>query len=240
MYDSAILLASIDANYWPVLFGFGIAMVFQCWWLGNAVVTAKRDRAYSIPVFCTAYWFAHDLSVVLRFEKWFVEYNHWYLKLFWFGLLLALLLEVVFLSQIIKYGRQELMPNTSARRFSFIIFLTVFAGVAIHEFFKLYFGDPLYQLDPTLTMLVYPVFSAALLVRRGSTRGQSVTMWASFAAMTLVFHITTYLFFGQQFSTIPYLLAGILAACMGGVMCSKRLCTVLFNVSTSTEKLDNS
>lgn len=237
MYDTALLLASIDANRWPVMLGFGIAMIFQCWWLGNAVIVAKRDRSYSIPIFCTVYWFAHDLSVVMRFERWFFEYDHWYLKLFWFGLLLALVLEVLFLLQVLKYGRKELMPAGTKRQFTVILAMTLVAGVVIHEFFKGFFGDPLYQLDPTLTMMIYPLFSAAMLIRRGSSLGQSLTMWWTFSAMTLMFHLTTFLHFGQQFGTPAYLLSGIFAALMGAALASKRLRDALHGSAGVTKKV---
>ena len=50
VYEPLELLAAIDTNKWYVLSGFAIAMIFQCWWLGNAVLVARRDQVYSIPI----------------------------------------------------------------------------------------------------------------------------------------------------------------------------------------------
>lgn len=216
MYDPQQLLALIDANATLVLTGFGLAMLFQLWWLGDAVRVARRDQAYSIPLFCTFYWFAHDFACVIRFEQWFFVYDHWYLKLFWVGLLAANLLEVVFLWQALRYGRRELLPDWSERRFAALLGLGLLFSIISYEFFKYGFGDPLFQMDPTLTMLSYPAFGAALLIRRGSARGQSATMWWTFAAMTALFHLTTFLFFGERFQGMPYVIAA-LAATAGGV-----------------------
>lgn len=216
MYDPQLLLAQIDANAVYVLSGFGLAMLFQLWWLLDAVRVGARDQAYSIPLFCTFYWFAHDFGCVLRFNDWFHVYDHWYLKAFWFGLLAANLLEVIFLWQVYKYGRKELLPNGSARVFAGLLGVGLVFAIITYEFFKYAFGDPLFQSDPTLTMLSYPAFGAALLLRRGSVAGQSARMWWTFAAMTALFHLTTYLWFGDAFRGAAYVVAAVTAT-LGGV-----------------------
>ena len=218
MYDVHLLLEAIDANRGYVLSGFVICMIFQVWWLGNAVLVARRDKAYSIPFFCTAFWFAHDLGVAVRFQQWFVVYDHWYLKIFWVGLLAALVLELFFLWQTAKYGHGELLPEWSRKSFALLLVVALLFAEVIHEYFKLAFGDPLFQLDPTLTMLVYPVFGAAMVVRRKSTRGQSATMWWTFTAMTAIFHATTYLWFSPPFQSWYYVTAAVVATLGGAVM----------------------
>lgn len=216
MYDPHDLLARIDANLWPVLIGFGIDSIFQVWWLANAVAVARRDQAYSIPLFCTYYWFAHDFAVAIRFNDWFGVYDHWYLKLFWLVLLMANILECIYLYQVYRYGRKELHPTSSPRSFAILLVAGLVFAIVTHEFFKSAFGDPLFQLDPTLTMLAYPALGAALLLRRGSSRGQSATMWWTFTVMTAGFHLITYIWFGPAFQT-PYYVAAAAAATLGGV-----------------------
>ncbi|HEX5786107.1 MAG TPA: hypothetical protein VFY35_15365 [Burkholderiaceae bacterium] len=216
MYDPQVLLQQIDAQKWLVMTLFGVDSLFQVWWLSDAVRVAKRDRAYSIPLFCTLFWFAHDFGCVVRFQDWFFVYDHWYLKLFWGVLLLANLLEWFFLWQVHRYGREELAPDLSPRGFGWLLAAGVLLALVAHELFKGSFGDPLFQLDPTLTMIVYPAFGAAMLLRRRSARGQTPRMWWNFTAMTALFHLTTYLCFGPAFQTVPYVAAAVVAT-LGGV-----------------------
>lgn len=218
MYDPHELLGLIDANSGAVLVAFGVDSVFQVWWLANAVMVARRDQAYSIPLFCTYFWFAHDFSVVARFEVWFEVYDHWYLKFFWLVLLIANILEWFFLWQVYKYGRKELVPQWSPRSFAALLFVGLLFACVTHEFFKAAFGDPLFQLDPTLTMLAYPAFGAALLIRRQSSRGQTPMMWWMFTAMTAGFHLITYRWFGEAFRTWQYVAAGTCATLGGAAM----------------------
>jgi hypothetical protein len=216
MYDPQDLLRHIDANMWRVLVAFGIDSFFQVWWLTTSIVIARRDQAYSIPLFCTYYWFAHDFGVVLRFHQWFHVYDHWYLKLFWLVLLIANITEWIFLYQVYRYGRRELFPGSSPSSFALLLGVGLLFTVITHEFFKAEFGDPLFQIDPTLTMLAYPAFGAAMLLRRRSRRGQTVSMWLNFTAMTLGFHVIAFLWFGEAFRS-PYYVAAALAATLGGV-----------------------
>lgn len=214
-YEPAELLQRIDANRVSIMVAFAIDSVFQVWWLVLAVIVARRDRAYSIPLFCTYYWFAHDFAVAIRFDDWFNVYHHWYLEMFWGVLLVANLLEWLYLWQVFEYGHRELAPSLSKKAFGGVLLAgLVFACVA-HEYFKSAFGDPLFQLDPTLTMLAYPAFGAVLLLQRRSSRGQSPAMWWAFTAMTAGFHLITYRWFGDAFRT-PAFVAAALAATLGG------------------------
>lgn len=61
-------------------------MIFQSVWLIECVRVARRERVYSMPLFCTFFWFAHDTGCVVRFNDWFNVYDHWFMKLFWVGL----------------------------------------------------------------------------------------------------------------------------------------------------------
>ena len=78
----------------PILLGFGLAMVLQTIGMVTAVLMTRREGWISIPLPCTYLWFAHDLGVVVRFDTWFNEIYHWFLKLFWVGLLSALIFGV--------------------------------------------------------------------------------------------------------------------------------------------------
>lgn len=219
MYDPQLLLQQIDANRAQVLLLFGIDSVFQIAWLVAAVRVARRDRAYSIPLFCTYFWFAHDFGCVIRYAEWFEVYDHWYMKFFWGVLLAANVLECVFLWQAWRYGRGELLPHWSGRAFALLVLAGLVLMLVTNEFFLYAFpSDPLLQLDSTLTMLAYPAFGAALLIRRGGTRGQTPFMWWNFTAMTALFHLTTWLFYGDAFRGWQYVAAAASATLGGAAM----------------------
>ena len=218
MYDPQEFLHLIDQNKWWILSGFGIAMIFQWIWLIECVRVAKRDRAYSMPLFCTFYWFAHDAGCVARFNDWFNVYDHWYLKCFWFGLFTAAILELIFFAQVIKYGKDELVPGISTRNFILGLIGFQIAASVTWEYFKSVLDDPLYQASPAPTMISYSLFGAALMLRRRSTIGQNVTMWASFTGMTVFWFATAWTWYGEAFRSWQVIAAGIVAIIGGAVM----------------------
>jgi hypothetical protein len=211
VYDPAELLARIDDHTAPILIGFGIAMAFQTVWLVDAILTARRDKVYSLPLFCTFFWFAHDVGCVVRFDDWFNGYDHWYLKFFWLGLLSAMLLELVFFYQAFKYGRDELLPMVSERAWAGVLAVGALGGIVTWELLKTVYDDPLYQQSPALTLVTYPLFAGALMIRRRSALGQSVRMWQGACGITLFWWITTVAFFGDGFDSWQYVAAGVFA-----------------------------
>lgn len=219
MYDPVQLLANIDHNKWSILIGFSIGgLIFQWIWLIECIRMAKRERVYSMPLFLTFFWFAHDSGCVIRAYEWFVVYDHWFLKLYWFGLLTAVIIELIFFGQVIKYGRNELAPGLSKQQLiAGLIVFQVFATVA-WEWFKYAMDDPLYLASPATTMISYPVFGAALMLRRRSTIGQNSVMYLAFTGMTVMWFGTTYLWYGEPFRSWQFVVCGTLAAIGGLVM----------------------
>lgn len=218
MYDAHDLLARIDADAGWILSAFALAMVFQTVWLVECFRLARRERVYTMPLFCTLFWFAHDSGYVARFHQWFDVYDHWFLKCFWIGLLSAVVLELLFLSQVVHYGRDELAPGISTRTFVAGLVVVQLMSSATWELFKYLSTDPLYQFGPLLTQIAYPLFGLAMLLRRRSALGQNVTMWAAFTGMTVVWNITTAIWYGPAFRAVPYLLGGAVAVTGGLLM----------------------
>lgn len=218
MYQAQEMLAAIDQNSVPILIGFGIAMVLQTIWLVDAILVARREKLYSIPLFCTFFWFAHDLGCAIRFDLWFNHYDHWFMKFFWLGLFSAVFMELIFLMQIIKYGRNELAPNMTSRAFTLLIAGTTVSGVIVWQYLKIVMNDPLYLASPSVTMFFYALFGAALYLRRGSSAGQSPLMWCSFTTFTLVWWGTTILYFPPGYSAWPHVAIGVISFAVGCVM----------------------
>lgn len=209
MYDPQVLLDAIDQHRLPIMLGFGAAMVLQNIAMVTAVVMTRREGWISIPVPCTYLWFAHDLGVVARFDVWFTTCDHWFLKLFWIGLVTALLLEMVFLYQAIVVGRREYLPAGSAGRWAALVIAGAVAMVILWEYLKQLWGDPLYQAAPAITLFVLPVAATALILRRRSAVSQHALIYGCFAAMVVLWWGVTTTFYGPFFGTWQYLTVGV-------------------------------
>jgi hypothetical protein len=209
MYSSTDLLHQIDVHTAPILIGFALAMVCQTIGMVAAVRVSGRERVISIPLFCTFFWVAHDVGTVVRFHDWFSVYDHWFMKLYWVGLLSAMLLEFVFFAQAVKYGRPELLPGVSERVFAGLLLAGVVGTNVAWEYLKAVMGDPLYQASPALTLLALPLTGAALMIRRRSVAGQTVVIWASFTALSAFWWATTVGFYTDAFRSWEYVSAGV-------------------------------
>jgi hypothetical protein len=214
MYDPHAIVNAIDQHTVPILLGFGLAMVLQNIAMITAVVMTRREGWISIPLPCTFLWFAHDLGVVARFDTWFNVYNHWFLKLFWLGLLTALILEVIFLVQAIKVGRAEYLPNGTQTQWTALVVTGAVAFVIVWEYMKVVWDDPLYQAVPAITLFLLPLATTALLLRRRSAVAQSPVTYGCFAAMVVLWWGVTVGYYGGGFASSQYLLTGVAAFVM--------------------------
>lgn len=218
MYEPFELLAQIDRHPIALVGGLAIAMMFQTIWLVNAIRVSRRDNAYSIPIACTYIWFAHDIGFVVRLAHWKSVYHHWFMDLFWLGMLSAALLEIVFFVQIVRYGRGEVAPNVPRRRFVVLLAAGALGTILVWEYLRSITGDPLYMASSAMTLAAYGLLGPALYLRRGGARGQSPVMWLSFTAMTATWWLTTYLWFPTVFRSPQYLGIGAFAFISGAGM----------------------
>jgi hypothetical protein len=209
MYDAHTILEAIDNHTLPILVGFGLSMVLQNIAMITAVIMTRREGWISIPLPCTFLWFAHDLGVVARFNTWFNVYDHWFLKLFWLGLLSALILELIFFAQAIKVGRAEYLPNGTQAEWTALVIGGATAFVIVWEYMKVVWNDPLYQAVPAITLFLLPVATTALLLRRRSAVAQSPVIYGCFAAMVVLWWGVTVGYYGGGFASWQYLLTGV-------------------------------
>lgn len=211
MYDPQTILRAIDDHTVVVLLLFGAAMVLQNVAMVAAVVMTRREGWISIPLPCTFLWFAHDLGVVVRFDTWFHTYDHWFLRLFWLGLLAALLLELVFLAQASWVGRKEYLPDGSQAQWNALLLGGAAFVVLCWEYQKTIWDDPLYQALAATTLYLLPLATVPLVLRRGSAVSQSPVIYGCFAAMVPLWWGTTAGFYGDAFTTWQYLTSGVVA-----------------------------
>jgi hypothetical protein len=201
MYDYAPVLAALDANMWKVIALCGLAMACNYTWFIAAVRQGLRDQTVPIPVFCTLFWLAGDASMVARYQRWFVEIDHWYVKLFWAALVLTVINELVFLWLTLRFGRKEFAPRLTQAQFTVLVLAWLATMVVSFELVKEWIGDPLYINYFHLANLIGPPFAAAMVVRRGTRAGTSPLIWGAYTVMVASWFTATALWFGDAFTT---------------------------------------
>jgi hypothetical protein len=201
MYDSTPVLAALDANMWKVLALCGVAMACNYTWFIAAVRQGLRDETVPIPIFCTLFWLAGDASMVARYERWFVEIDHWYVKLFWAALVLTVINELVFLWLTLRFGRREFAPRLTQPQFTALVLAWLATMVVGFELVKSWIGDPLYINYFHLANLLGPPFAAAMVVRRGTRAGTSPLIWGAYTMMVASWFTATALWFGDAFTS---------------------------------------
>lgn len=217
MYDPHAVLAAIDVHAIEIIVLCGlVAMVPTFAWFVDAIRVGRRDQVCAMPPVCTLFWFAHDTSFVARYELWFEVYDHWYLKLFWVLLIGTVALEIVYIAQAIRYGRREWAPQLSPRAFGAISLLILAIAIVIWTVIKTTLNDPLYIVAFGLTVVVYPAAAIPMMLRRGSSKGQSSLMWFGYMGLATGYFAATTLYFGDAFRSWSWIGLGVISV-FGGV-----------------------
>jgi hypothetical protein len=210
MYNAHQVLAHIDSNQWKIIALCTVAMLFNYAWFIAAFRVARRDRVYSVPVFCTLFWLVGDSSFLWHFDKWFNTYHNWYVELFWVALVFTVMFEIAFTIQLIQYGRAELLPSVSQRQFTALVLAGIGAAIVLWSLIRHIISDPLWINYFDLANVVGPVFAAGLLVRRRSRAGQTPFIWSCYAAMAACWYVAHSLWFGPTFQSDEYVAIGAL------------------------------
>jgi hypothetical protein len=205
MYDVGSVLAALDRNKWGVLLLCGLAMACNYTWFVAALRRGLRDRVVPIPIFCTLLWLVGDASMVLRYELWFRELGHWYVKLFWLALVFTVACELVFLWLTWRFGRAEFAPRLTQAQFGAALAAGVLAMAVGFESVKRWMGDPLYVNYFHFANLAGPTFGAALWLRRGTRAGTTPLIWCAYALMVASWSIACALWYGPPFAEPGFL-----------------------------------
>lgn len=216
MYDAAAVLAAVDRNAVPVLLIAGLALVGNAIFYFEALRLGFRERTYTMPL-CGLYFFIpHDMTFVLLWEKWFVEYDHWFLKLFWIALVFTALAAWVFLFQFLRYGQRECMPQVSRVTFVVLVLGGLVLSTGVWLALKSVLNDELFLFAFGLTAFWCAPFGMALMLRRGTRKAQSTLMWLGYVAIPLFYWPATAIYLGPYFQSPTWLALGA-AAVMWGV-----------------------
>ncbi|WP_344600301.1 hypothetical protein [Sporichthya brevicatena] len=141
----------------------------------GAIRRGARDRQYCIPLVTNLWNFAHDVTFVLSFESWYDDENElWILKLFWVGLIVFSLMELVVISHIIRYAREDLWGAGCSVPRAIAIYSAMQACVfGIFWWFQGITDDPLEYYGLTTTVIMASAFNISMMRARGDRRGMS-------------------------------------------------------------------
>lgn len=212
MYDPIASLHNIDQHVVPVIGLCVVALIFNYAYFGEALRLGFRHRTYSVPASVTLLFLPHDVSYLLQFNKWFLEYDHWFPKLWWVGLLFTSSIEAVFFYQLLRYGREEILPQVSQKAYVLVMFLALGATAVAWLTVKQALNDDLYLFSFGWTLFFGAPLAISMMVRRGSTRGQSRWMWISYMLMA-VFYWAATAFIDPYFRSTGWL--AVLALALG-------------------------
>lgn len=215
-YDPAAVLDSIDQHK-LALVPCALAFVLNYVWFIDGMRIARREGRYSMPIAATYVFMAHDLAYVAHFSRWFGDGGHWFSKLFWFGMALSAVMEVILLAQTIRYGRDEHAPDWSRGLWTGAVLAGLAATMTIWWGVIGTFDDPLFLMSLCLVTAAYPPMGMALLLHRRGAAGQTVLMWGAFTALTLLWYPGAAYGFGEQFRSWPCLGLGALTAAWGAL-----------------------
>jgi hypothetical protein len=191
MYDTVATLAAIDRHVVPVIALCVVALVFNYAYFGEAIRLGFKHRTYSVPATVTLLFLPHDVSYLLRYDQWFHGYDHWFPKLWWVGLVFTASIEGVFFYQLLRYGREEILPQVSQRAYVAVMLLALGVAAVAWCTVKQAIDDDLYLFSFGWTLFWGAPLAISMMQRRGSQRGQSRWMWISYMLMAVFYWAAT-------------------------------------------------
>lgn len=217
MYQPAEVLRYVSDHAVLVVLLGGITLLCNFVYFGEAARLGFRDRCAPMALWGTAIFLAHDGNYLLDYGKWFNTYDHWFPKLFWVALCVTFTFELVFFSQIVRFGRAEFAPALSQRMWTLYCVGAVAAGVIGWAIVKRVLDDDLYLVSFMVTILLCGPSSMPIMMRRGSRRGFSPLEFGAFTVMALGFAVTTQLF-SASFHNLTWIVLSAAAVGYGLVM----------------------
>lgn len=191
MYDAHHVLSLIDDHTLLVLLFGGLSFGCLFVYYGETARLGARHRVAPMTLTAVAAFMPHDGNFVLNYRDWFDGYDHWLLKGFWLALVITTAMEGLFLSQIIRFGREEIAPHLSQPQFMGLCFGSVAGGIALWAVLKANVDDPLYLTTFMLTITWCLPSMTTLYLRRGVRRGISVRQVGAYWGMALGYILLT-------------------------------------------------
>lgn len=215
-YDPTAVLQSID-HHKAALVPCALAFVMNYVWFIEGMRIARREGRYSMPIAATYVFMAHDIAYVANYSTWFGTGGHWFSKLFWFGMVLSIVMEVILLAQTIRYGHAEHAATWSSSLWTVAVLGGLIGTMTIWWVVKGTFDDPLSLMSLGLVTAAYPPMGMALLLHRRGPAGQTALMWGAFTVLALLWFPGAAYGFGEQFRSWPWLGLGALTTIWAAV-----------------------
>jgi hypothetical protein len=183
MYDPGAVLQHVSDRPVAVLLFGGIAILANLVFYTETYRLAARDVCLPLTLVAIATFIPHDGNYVLNADKWFNQYDHWFPILFWVALIITSAFAFAFLRQIVLHGRAELSLPIAQSRWTLLCMGALAAGAVFWGVLKANIDDDLYLLTFMFTIPWCAVSGGALLLRRRTSRGQSVRQWTAYTVM---------------------------------------------------------
>ena len=202
----------------------------------EAIRLGFRDKTHAMPVLANMYFFAHDLTFIFLFQRWFYEFDHWVYKAFWVGIIVFTVFEGIVHYQTLKYSQNELFPKLSKHQYwAVYLGLQMIVGL-IFLIFYTNINDYLFLVSFSSTIVISVVFMFPMLYRRKSLQGQSKLF-----AVGLIISGTGFFFLflpamSREFWSLPFLLTG--AVTIGLAMIYYR-CLTLYENKNESDTIDS-
>jgi hypothetical protein len=180
MYDVPEVLNRIDTNVGVVVALLALGWIGGFVQIVEALRLGFREKVAGQPVGTTVVMLAHDATFAAGFTHWFQEIDHICFKLFWVGMVVSVLIELVLLWHWVRFrgafSRDRLpTPLVCAILGAFLVF-----AFALWWWVRSLVDDPLDLVGLTLVQVGAVVFGLPMLLGRGSARGSSrVFAWAT-------------------------------------------------------------
>lgn len=170
-YDAATVIANTSARLpWVLLFA-GLAFLGGFVQMIGGVYMGFKHTTHGVPLFCAAFFFAHDTTFFLNYQYWFHEVDFWMMQGAWFMMGLYMLVELVVFYQILKYSRAEVFPGMSFAQVLLSLIGIVALNFAVFWWLMSLIHDPLYFVKFGSTVLLGPVWLIPMMRARGNRRG---------------------------------------------------------------------
>jgi hypothetical protein len=177
-YDPHVVLQSVGEHLFAVNAFMTICLMSTFTYLISSFKTANLHKAYPAPLSAVGWFAIHDAYFVLQWDKWFVEYHHWWLEFWAISLIFTSGIEFALCYMVYKYGREELMPKLTQRQFGFAVIAAMIGIGVVWVLIKQIIDDDLCLIAFALTAWWPPVWTTLLITKRQSLRGQTrVMIW---------------------------------------------------------------
>lgn len=216
-YDPDVVLANVSDHAVLALVLGGLALVSNFVFFTETARLAARHRRAPLALLGVAVFLPHDLNYVLNAGDWFGRYSHWFCQLFWVALIATSAFEVLFLVQIVRFGRAELAPGLSQAQFTAVCLAAVVLGAGAWGLVKSAIDDPLYLISFLVTATLCVPAGASVLLRRPDRGGQSRRQWLAFCGIPAGYLPLSLVVFGDAFDDVLWIFLSV-ATLLGGFM----------------------